>query len=99
MDSESMNTAWGTAGGRLGASGLIAVAPASTKIIDDLIYQRLSPADRYRVDQDVKQRTCAPPLCCNCGILCHAGACGEGCIDMPWGIVADPVAFSRMARQ
>jgi hypothetical protein len=62
MDSGSTNTAWVPAAGRLGASGLIAVPQSSTKIIDDLIYQKLPPSDRFNVDQMLKQRMCAAPL-------------------------------------
>lgn len=55
-----MVATWG-ATSRLGSHGaLIAVPPESTRIIDDLIYRRLSPADRARVDKLHKQQQYAP---------------------------------------
>jgi hypothetical protein len=63
-DSESLHAARGSAA-RLGSgqsSGLSVVPPESTKIIDELIYKRLSPSDRLAVDQLRQQQACAIPV-------------------------------------
>jgi hypothetical protein len=63
-DSESLHAARGSAA-RLGSgqsSGLSVVPPESTKIIDELIYKRLSPSDRLAVDQLRQQQACAIPI-------------------------------------
>jgi hypothetical protein len=41
------------------SGGLLVVPPESTKIIDELIYKRLSPADRAAIDQLRQQQACA----------------------------------------
>lgn len=56
-DSDSLHAAWATAS-RLGAGqgGLFSVPPASSKIIDELIYRRLSPEERASVDRLHRQQ-------------------------------------------
>lgn len=60
-DSESLNVTWACINRHgLGQGGLTTVPPESSKIIDELIYRRLSPADRASVDRMHRQRACAP---------------------------------------
>lgn len=48
--------------GRLGALGIVAVPQSASKVVDDLIYRRLNPGDRERVDHLLAQQKCGPIL-------------------------------------
>ena len=52
--------AWGAVSGRLGAMGIVAVPQSASKVVDGLIYRRMNPGDRERVDHLLAQRKCAP---------------------------------------
>lgn len=59
-DSASM-VAWGAVSGRLGAMSMVAVPQSASKVVDDLIYRRLNPGDRERVDRLLVQQKCDSP--------------------------------------
>eukprot|EP00892_Ulva_mutabilis_P007162 jgi/Ulvmu1/4818/UM020_0103.1 len=48
--------AWGAVSGRLGAMSMVAVPQSASKVVDDLIYRRLNPGDRERVDHLLVQQ-------------------------------------------
>lgn len=52
--------AWGAVSGHLGSMGVVAVPQSASKVVDDLIYRRLNPGDRERVDHLLAQQKCGP---------------------------------------
>jgi hypothetical protein len=64
MERSSMaERAWAAAGTYLGAADSPGVLPAAAaRVVDDLIYSKLSPSERRQVDALLRHARCASPL-------------------------------------